>query len=707
MPIDEFARQVNSSARNVRAYLERGLLPPPRMVARTGLYDARHVQRMAVIHRLQQSGFSLEGIRVLLQTQAAGGNLEDLLGAPPLEAPPPVAADAAALFASSKFERPLLRDEHVRRDRCLALLSGKTPTHALITAPAGSGKSILAAQLLASTDRLTVWVSLDGEDNNPARFWTAVLIAIRAALTGFGDDLLAAIISGEQIEQAVGGLAAQLCERDAGLLVVLDDLHAVTDSEVMRQLEWFLGHMPASDCRVVVCSRTRPTLAVARLVMSAELTHLHTHDLRFDITETHDFLTAHLGLSVANDAARAITASVDGWASGIYRAGLSLRDGTPAQTVIAALTGSDDRVQDYFSDLELARSASDDPLSQVLESVAETILRTAGYRTVVLNLFRPQWDDYEVVLVIGGQESRDTLLGTTNRSEIFARLRTEGDERLPGLYFFAGDSPAWQDLTAVYTPRLIPPEDREAWQPQDALLVALNDTDGEPLVIVSMDEPRAGRRPTDADLHVIHAICAYAEQALRTARRGQQAMDDRRLLARLSDVSPKLSACHSRQELHDLVVETIAPHLGFERAAFYEGQSGRLHLSSHHGWDPDQPPPAIVPKAATNPQFEPAGERAGCWLLSSQDFFGTETASHDRSSDRNGRGVLAWSDHCLVIPWRIDQTQLAGVIVAQDPVDRLIPNDERRRTLRLLVDLAASVETIIKPGRTGSPDTAA
>jgi hypothetical protein len=46
-----------------------------------------------------------------------------------------------------------------------------------------------------------------------------------------------------------------------------------------------------------------------------------------------------------------------------------------------------------------------------------------------------------------------------------------------------------------------------------------------------------------------------------------------------------------------------------------------------------------------------------------------------------------------------------GVIVAQDPVDRLIPNDERRRTLRLLVDLAASVETLVEPGTTGSPGT--
>jgi hypothetical protein len=223
---------------------------------------------------------------------------------------------------------------------------------------------------------------------------------------------------------------------------VLDDLHAVTDSEVLNQIEWFLGHVPASECRVVVCSRARPALAVAGLVMSAELTHLHTHDLRFDATETRNFLSAHLGLSVADDAAGAILASVDGWASGIYRAGLSLRDGTPARTVIAALAGSDDRVREYFSELELARSASDDPLSQVLESVAETILRTTAYRTVVLNLSRPEWDDYEAVLVIGGQESRDALLGTTNRREFFARLLIEGDEPLPGVYFHTGQSPA-------------------------------------------------------------------------------------------------------------------------------------------------------------------------------------------------------------------------------------------------------------------------
>jgi DNA-binding transcriptional MerR regulator/GAF domain-containing protein len=694
MTIDEFARQVNSSARNVRAYLERGLLPPPRMVARTGLYDQRHVQRMAVIHRLQQSGFSLEGIRVLCEAQAAGNTLEDLLGPPTLQAP--VAVDAATPFPDSKFRRPALDPTHVRRARCLALLNRGAPTHALITAPTGSGKSVLAAQLVASPDRPTAWVSLDEDDNDPARFWTAILIAVRGTLSNFGDELLTAIINGGDIDRAVGAVADQLARRSAGLLLVLDDLHAVSDPAVVRQLDWFVEHVPAADCRVVICSRTRPALAVARLVMSGELTHLHTHDLRFDAIETSDLLITRLGLDVDQAAVHEIAASVDGWASGISRAGLALRDGNPPNTVLDSLAAADDRIQSYFSELELARGASEDPLARVLESVAETILRTAAYRTVVLNLFRPEWDDYDVVLVVGGQESRDILLGTTKPRELFDRVLAVSDERVPGLHFLPAPSSVWKDMDAVYTPNLARSDDPDAWQPEDALFVALRDDDDEPLAIVSMDEPRSGRRPTDADLRLLHAICAYAEQALRTARRGQQAQDDRHLLARLSEISPKLSTCNSRPQLHDLVVETISPYLGFERAAIYHGRSDALQLTASRGWDPDGPPSTVITRATAERELDPRREQAGCWLVNSEAFFDTQ-ALGARRSRRNGRGPRAWSDHCLVVPWRTNQTRLAGVLVVEDPVDRLIPNHERRRTIRLLVDLAASVENTIDP----------
>ena len=85
-------------------------------------------------------------------------------------------------------------------------------------------------------------------------------------------------------------------------------------------------------------------------------------------------------------------------------------------------------------------------------------------------------------------------------------------------------------------------------------------------------------------------------------------------------------------------------------------------------------------------------EQSGAWLLHARELFGT-TPEH--RSRRNGRGPLAWQDHCLVVPWVDADGELTGMLVVEDPVDRLLPRDERRHALRLLVDLAASLENTI------------
>lgn len=83
--------------------------------------------------------------------------------------------------------------------------------------------------------------------------------------------------------------------------------------------------------------------------------------------------------------------------------------------------------------LELTRSASEDSLALVLESVADTIHQTAGYATVALNVFRRAWDDYKAVLVIGGPESRGALQGTTTSRAAIEQLSAGQRGRLPGV----------------------------------------------------------------------------------------------------------------------------------------------------------------------------------------------------------------------------------------------------------------------------------
>ena len=348
MTIDEFARVVNTSTRNVRAYLERGLLPPPRMIGRAGLYDARHVERMTTIHRLQQEGFSLGGIRSLLDVWNAGGSLEDLIGVErTLGAARGAAVDASALFPITKFQRPTPRPEHVQRLRCLNRLDAAESRHVLITAPAGSGKSILAAQMLARRHRTTAWISLEHDEEEAGRFWTSVLIGIRAALPDFGGDALAAITGGGQIDQVLVDMTDELAARQDSVTLVLDDLHQVGNATVARQLEWFLEH--AQDTvGMIICSRTRPDFAVARMVMSGQLVHLDAGELSFSAAETGELLINRLGVTLSPGDVREITARTDGWAAGIYVAGLSLRAGTRLEALIDSLGESDRQTQEYF-----------------------------------------------------------------------------------------------------------------------------------------------------------------------------------------------------------------------------------------------------------------------------------------------------------------------------------------------------------------------
>lgn len=80
MTVDELAREAGTTTRNIRAYQTRGLLPPPRVVGRTGYYDASHLARLRYIDRLQDRGFSLASIAELLQGWESGRSLSQVLG---------------------------------------------------------------------------------------------------------------------------------------------------------------------------------------------------------------------------------------------------------------------------------------------------------------------------------------------------------------------------------------------------------------------------------------------------------------------------------------------------------------------------------------------------------------------------------------------------------------------------------------------------
>jgi len=80
MTIDALARAADVPVRTIREYQTLGLLAPPEREGRVGVYGEDHLRRLRLIGRLQARGYSLAGIRDLLDAWASGRTLPAVLG---------------------------------------------------------------------------------------------------------------------------------------------------------------------------------------------------------------------------------------------------------------------------------------------------------------------------------------------------------------------------------------------------------------------------------------------------------------------------------------------------------------------------------------------------------------------------------------------------------------------------------------------------
>jgi DNA-binding transcriptional MerR regulator len=78
--IDDLARAAGTTSRNVRAYQERGLLPPPAKRGRVGIYNDSHLVRLRLIDSLLQRGFTTAHINDFITSWETGNDIAEVLG---------------------------------------------------------------------------------------------------------------------------------------------------------------------------------------------------------------------------------------------------------------------------------------------------------------------------------------------------------------------------------------------------------------------------------------------------------------------------------------------------------------------------------------------------------------------------------------------------------------------------------------------------
>jgi GAF domain len=217
--------------------------------------------------------------------------------------------------------------------------------------------------------------------------------------------------------------------------------------------------------------------------------------------------------------------------------------------------------------------ASDEDLKALLDTAARAISETLGFGSVVINVYRPAWDDLVAAAVESDHPgAREQLLGSTLHIDDLAPIL---DERhlYHGAYMARVSAEELAGVTS-FVPPIPTAEDWETWGPDDWLCVPMRDVLGSLIGLLSVDAPPGLRRPGPDAVRLLVSYTSCVTVALETAQRSQSAARHQAALEALLDISGRI-ARSSFDDLMQTVCAGVRDALGFEKVA--------VQMSDAHG----------------------------------------------------------------------------------------------------------------------------
>jgi LuxR family maltose regulon positive regulatory protein len=281
----------------------------------------------------------------------------------------------------------------------------------VLTAPAGSGKTMALALWAAAQPGTMAWVSLDEYDDRPGVFWSHVVAALRRSGVAVPAALPPARGRAED-HPFLLGLAAALAAQDPPVTLVLDDLHLLTDPQVLDGLDYVMRNT-GSGLRLLVSARMDP-LPLHRRRLAGELTEIRASDLAFTVPEAGQLLARH-GIALTADSLECLTRRTEGWAAGLRLAAISMGTHPDPDQFIEELITDDSTVTGYL-------------VAEVLNP------QPSAVRDVLLSTSILEHISAEAASELTGNEQAGTILPTLARANAFVQPTGSGCYRYHTLY---------------------------------------------------------------------------------------------------------------------------------------------------------------------------------------------------------------------------------------------------------------------------------
>ncbi|GAA1238836.1 LuxR family maltose regulon positive regulatory protein [Microbacterium phyllosphaerae] len=243
-------------------------------------------------------------------------------------------------------ERPRLRS---RLDAAL------TAPLSVIVAPAGSGKTVLLSQWVAAHPELDfIWMSLEPADNDPRRFIDHLLAGVPRGAREVLDLGRPHALSDRALGRPVLDALVTVFRELPPVILVIDDLHALSGSQLLADLWWLADNLP-DHTHLVLSSRVDFGLAWSDHRLRHSLLELRQTDLAFDEETSALLLERVAGAPVSSGTLAAVMERTEGWAAGVLLTGLGLRSQPDPELFARQLRGTDRLIAEYLSERALAQ----------------------------------------------------------------------------------------------------------------------------------------------------------------------------------------------------------------------------------------------------------------------------------------------------------------------------------------------------------------
>lgn len=312
-------------------------------------------------------------------------------------------------IATPPIERVMLR-----RPRLVRAMSAPEQRVVELSAGPGYGKSSVLAEFAESYDGIAFSYRMDSLDRDLIWFVKHLVGAIRLRIPDFQQDAkdsvnlaLRTAPAGRAPEILADVLANALARVSEPLTLILDDCHFIDGSQrVAGFMSRLLDRAPPA-LRLVMASRGKPPLPLAKLRAYGQLCEIGNADFAFTIDESRELL-ALLCPMLSAEAVALIHHKTMGWAAGLVMAAHAFRQPGSAVDIDALKTlgGSARYIYDFFAEEVFAQQTTE---------VQDFLLKTG-----ILETIRPDVCD----ALVATRESQ-TILEALERRGLFVHRRSE------------------------------------------------------------------------------------------------------------------------------------------------------------------------------------------------------------------------------------------------------------------------------------------